>query len=369
MTLATFLLVALGAAQVSPSHDEAPVRSSDTLTAPPLMATPEACPPESETLYKEGFDALSKGDDEEAAERFRQVLELCPQHSHAPELERLARARLKPGAKLAQAAVFENTERPTRGAAASLTVIQTMHGAVQGLLLCAIAECADRAYPASALLGAGLGTLSTLLLVQDGVTPGQASVINSGTMWGLYFGVASLIALDLEEDEAFGSVALGGAAFTGIGIVLATTLKPTAGQVSMANSGGLWAGVLTTLFLGTVDGESTETLFGAQMASASAGIIAFSLLSRNLPVSRGRMLIIDAGGIIGGLMGASSMLLLTGNNDEDPILIGTGIGVMGGLALTAYLTRNFDARRLPPVAVTPTLMGRNGAGLAMGGQF
>ncbi|NVJ27902.1 hypothetical protein HUW62_42530 [Myxococcus sp. AM011] len=376
MTLATLLLVALSTTQVvdeARTGPDSPTRlSSETLTAPPLMTSPEACPPEAEARYNEGFDALIRGNDSEAAEAFAEVLSVCPQHAYASELGRLTRARLKPGAKLAQAAVYENTERRSGGAVASLTVVQTLHGATQGILLCAIAECRDQNYVAASMLGAGAGVTSALLLSQGGITSGQAAVINSGTVWGFWFGTASMQAFDLEGDDALGAVVVGGAGFTGVGVLLANLVNPTAGQVSMANSGGLWAGVVTALFLATSESDDTKSFFAAELAATSAGIIGLAVLSRSVPVSRGRMLLIDAGGIVGGLLGASTMYTFTGGDNGangDAILISAGVGALGGLALTAYLTRNFDAPRVPQVMLTPTLMGKEGAGMALAGQF
>ncbi|TQF10661.1 hypothetical protein FJV41_38350 [Myxococcus llanfairpwllgwyngyllgogerychwyrndrobwllllantysiliogogogochensis] len=379
MTLATLLLVALSATQVGDEAQTAPASSapltSETLTAPPLMTTPDACPPEAEARYNEGFNALIQGKDTQASEAFTEVLAVCPQHPYATEFGRLTRARLKPGAKLAQAAVYENTERRSGAAVASLTVVQTLHGATQGILLCAIADCRDQGYVAASMLGAGAGVTSALLLSQGGITSGQAAVINSGTVWGFWFGIASMLAFDLEDDDALRAAIIGGAGFTGVGVLLANLVQPTAGQVSMANSGGLWAGVVTALFLATSESDNTKSFFAAELAATSAGIIGFAVLSRSLPVSRGRMLLIDAGGIVGGLLGASTMYTFTGGDDGDSgdngdaILISAGVGVLGGLALTAYLTRNFDAPRLPQVMLTPTLMGKEGAGMALAGQF
>jgi hypothetical protein len=99
------------------------------------------------------------------------------------------------------------------------------------------------------------------------------------------------------------------------------------------------------------------------------GLISFALLSQSMPVSRGRVLLIDAGGILGGLLGAAAVALAT--DDGDPILVGAGVGVLGGLGLATWLTSDFDApaRTGPQVTLAPTLMGREGAGLVLGGRF
>ncbi|WP_338871116.1 hypothetical protein [Myxococcus stipitatus] len=372
MTLATFLLVALSAGQVgveAPPPATAAPAAVDTLSAPPLMPTPDACPAEAETRYNEGFDALIQGQDHEASRAFEQVLALCPQHPYASELGRLTRARLVPGAKLARAAAEPvNGERRSGGATASLMVVQTLHGATQGILLCSIADCSSQGYATSALLAAGLGATTAALLAQGGITAGQSSAVNSGTVWGLWFGLSSILAFDLEDERALSTVMIGGAAFTGVGALIAATLQPTSGQVSMVNSGGLWAGLVTTLFVGSINDVDVKTVFSAGMLASAAGIVGLSLLAHDLPVSRGRILLIDAGGLLGGLLGASTMFMFT-QDDDYAILFSTGLGAAGGLALMTYLTRNFDSPGLPQAVLTPAIMGRNGAGLAMAGRF
>ncbi|MBZ4418739.1 hypothetical protein [Myxococcus sp. RHSTA-1-4] len=372
MSLATLLLLTLAAAQATPTEPppKAP-REPATVTAPPLVPTPEACPASAESDYTEGFHALVEGRDREALESFERVLAACPQHPYATELLRLARTRLIPGGRLAAAAASElGPEGRSDSALAAMTVVQTLHGAAQGVLLCAIAECSGQAFAGASVLGAGAGAASVLLLAKEhGVTSGQAAAINSGTVWGFWFGIASLLALDLEGDEAIGAAMLGGAGFTGVGIALALVARPTAGQVSMANSGGLWTGAVTALLLATSDSDDTQTFFAVELGATAAGIVVLGVLSNTFTVSRGRMLIIDAGGIIGGLLGAAATYVAAGDDAGDSILVGSAVGVVGGLALTTYLTRNFDAPEAPQATLTPALLGRDGMGVAVLGRF
>jgi hypothetical protein len=260
-------------------------------------------------------------------------------------------------------------EAPSGGARASLTVVQTLHGMTQGILLCAIAECEGRVFVAVSLLGASAGAASSLLLTENGLTSGQASAINSGTLWGFWFGIAGLSAFDLEGDAVLAAPMLGAAGLTGMGILLAQFVRPTAGQVSMANSGGLWAGVVMALLLATSNGSDSQTFFAIELGTTAVGLLSLGLLSNTYPVSRGRVLIIDAGGILGGLLGASVTYLVAGNDVGDGILIGTAAGVIAGLGTAAYLTRDFDASDAPQATVVPAVMGREGAGVAVVGRF
>lgn len=370
MMLATLLLLATVSAQSVETLSASEASAPETATAPPLVSTPDACAPGSEADYSAGFDALVSGDDAKALKLFERVLADCPQHPYATELARLSRTRLVPGGRLATAAASELGREPHSSAArASLVVVQTLHGAAQGVLLCAIGDCSGQGYAAVSLLGAGAGAASSLLLTRGGVTDGQAAVINSGTVWGFWFGIATLLAFDLDGDNAFGAAILGGAGFTGVGVLLAHLVSPTSGQVSLANSGGLWAGVVTALFVATSDSNDMKRFFAVELGATAAGILSMAILSKYVPVSRGRMLIIDAGGILGGLVGASAVYLTAGNDAGDSILVGSGIGVLGGLALTTYLTRNFDIADAPQVTLAPLTTPRGGTGISMVGRF
>ncbi|RKG73382.1 hypothetical protein [Corallococcus terminator] len=379
MFLAPFVLAVLVAAQPgSPARDDAPVPPDSavlrTMPSPPLVeGPPEACAAESD--YLAGFDALVRGEDAQAVESLERVQEACPQHPYAPELARLARARLTPGGRLAQETLARpvvSEEGTSRGARASLTIVQTLHGITQGILLCEIAGCDDsRAFVAVSLLGGGAGAAAALLLTQGGLTPGQAAAINSGTVWGFGYGLASISSFDLDGDNALASVMVGAAGFTGLGVLIAEFGNPTAGQVSLTNSGGLWAGVIAGLLMATQDTNETRTFFAIEQVVVGGGLISMALLSRNLDVSRGRMLLIDSGGILGGLTGLSALFLLLGDDANSEVyLVGTATGVVAGLAATAFLTRNFDAPDAPAVTIVPAAMGRHGGmGLAMLGQF
>ncbi|WP_223641871.1 hypothetical protein [Corallococcus sp. EGB] len=374
MLLAPFVLALLVAAQPGPL----PQPSAGAVSAPPLLASDEACAAESD--YAAGFDALVYGQDAQALELLERVMLVCPHHPYAPELARLARTRLEPGARLAQDTLARPgalppeavpREAPSQGARASLTVVQTMHGVTQGILLCAISHCQDtRAYVALSLLGGGAGAAISLLTTRGGLTQGQAAAINSGTVWGFGYGLASMSSFDLEGDQATGMVMAGALGFTGLGILVAEFARPTAGQVSLTNSGGLWAGVVVGLLMATQEGE-TRDFIGIEQGVVGAGLLTFALVSRNLDISRGRVLLIDAGGILGGLVGLSALYLALNTDNRDALLVGTSVGVVAGLGTATFLTRDFDAPdATPAVSVVPAAMGRHGGmGLAVLGQF
>ncbi|KFE66668.1 hypothetical protein [Hyalangium minutum] len=357
------LLIVLATAAAAPQAD-AP------LSTPPLPSSSDTCAT-AEADYTRGFDALVAGDDHSALEAFEHVLAACPTHPYAGELARLTRTRLGPGAKLAEAALLIAPEKPSGFARGSLVVWQTGHGATQGALLCGIIDCDGRGYLAASLLGAGVGAAVSLYAThENGVTSGQSAAINSGTTWGVWYGLAATQVFDIDDESALATVMGSTLSLTGAGIAVALLTHPTAGQVSLANSGGLWSGVITALILAAAGDGERSAFFAIESVVTGVGITSFAVLSQSLPVSRGRMLLIDSGGILGGLLGAATVALL-GANDGEPIAIGAAVGAVGGLALTAYITRDFDgpSTPAPEVAVAPTVMGRGGVGLALGGRF
>ncbi|NOK23568.1 hypothetical protein HMI50_41965, partial [Corallococcus carmarthensis] len=214
MLLAPFVLAVLVAAQPGPPTQEGAASSADTVSAPPLVASDETCAAESD--YVAGFDALVRGEDARALEELERVIQVCPGHPYAPELARLARTRLDPAARLAQDTLARpvvaepgvtSKEGPSQGARASLTVVQTLHGITQGVMLCSISNCQDgRAFVAVSLLGGGAGAAISMLATRSGLTQGQAAAINSGTVWGFGYGLASGSSFDLEGDSATGAV-------------------------------------------------------------------------------------------------------------------------------------------------------------------
>ncbi|MFL5348027.1 MAG: hypothetical protein ACJ8AT_24820 [Hyalangium sp.] len=368
-----FLVLVTSAGAQASDTPAAAARPSDApsapLSTPPLPSASDPCA-RAEADYTQAFDALVKGQDEQALAALERVLALCPTHPYASELARLERARLTPGAKLAQAAVL-GMEEPTRFARGSLVVWQTLHGATQGALLCAIADCEGRAFLGASLVGAGIGAgVSWLITDHTGITPGQSGAINSGTSWGVWYGIALHELLDTNDGKAqAGLVMAGMVSLTGVGIAIAVLGTPTAGQVSMANSGGLWAGVVPALFLAALDGGSTKTFFAIETAVSTAGILTFAVLSASYLPSQGRVLLIDSGGILGGLLGAAAVAIAGANGQG--VAVGAGLGALAGLGLTTYITRDFDApdTETPRVALAPAVMGRGGAGLAIGGRF
>ena len=106
----------------------------------------------------------------------------------------------------------------------------------------------------------------------------------------------------------------------------------------------------------------------ATAAAMDAGLLIGVGLANSYDLSRNRVLIIDAGALAGGLTGVGiAWLILGGTTDSD----GQGIagaalgGMLGGIAITAYATRDLDADDAASAAApsVPAVLARDPDGL------
>lgn len=314
-------------------------------------------------IYDRAFVKLASGDTENARVLLQQLVADFDDHPAANQ----AAARLRElDISTGRPAPLANGERPRKFARGELALLMTAHGVYLGSNACAMANCTSlRARVASMMLGGGLGLGGSLLATRRGITQGQAQLITSASAWGL--ANAWLILGDGSDTDRNGSITqfvthgLGVAA----GVGLWRVWKPTSGEVSMANSGFLWTPVLYALGSSIIDRDIS--LRGLVVA-ADLGIVAGVALGALMPgMTRGRTLVIDAGGILGFLAGGLIVVTADANSaagTSTPLLLGT----VGGLLAAGYATRDWN---LPNVGgntrMTVMPVGREGWGLGLTG--
>ncbi|MEK7704521.1 MAG: hypothetical protein AAB426_06135 [Myxococcota bacterium] len=261
-------------------------------------------------------------------------------------------------------------EKNEPGARAELALYQTLHGIGVGIELCILAECDDpKAAIAVPTLAGGFALWISLLTTQGGITPGTAMAADTGTSWGLWHAIVTAAVVDeIDESKEIVSTLMAGQALgLGTGIAIARTLSPRAGQVALADTMGTWAGVLA--LLGHAANEfhgRSNTKWLTILAASDVGFAAGALLAPQFDMSRGRTLVIDAGGILGMLAGMGVAIIVdVGPDTTVPGFFGSAIaGTVLGLGLTTYLTQDWDVPELPAqVMVVPT----DGGGMALVG--
>ncbi len=342
--------------------------------------------------YHHAFEMLASGDTSGAVATLESLRRDHPHHPAAARATHLLSILSSSPARLGNSAIgvpppptgtpppppadASMALQPTSSARAELIFFQTLHGLSLGLEMCALVECnSTQTWVLLPMLGTGAGLGLSFVLSSDGVTPGLARALTSGVEWGAWHAVALGVATEaFDQTPSVGlGLALGQLGGLGLGAGLYALLHPTAGQVSLTSSGGIWTTVVTlfTAELFRVQFD-TSSLFLTAMLASDAGLVAGGLLAANKPMSAGRVLLLDAGGLLGGLLGVGVDLLAQGDNPDETVLGGLGlVGTVGGLSLSYWLTRSWDARPgAPASSLSPTLaFVRGGAVAGIGGQL
>lgn len=236
-------------------------------------------------------------------------------------------------------------------ARAELAFWQTLHGILLGVEACAVLECNDlRAGVGATLVGGGTGLGLSLWATQDGITPGRAHLLNSATGWGLWNALAAGVALGIDDGRAGAGLLMAGQ-LGGLGAAAALwpEFRPQAGDVGLVNTGGIWSGVLTGFAMGALEARLDEhQTFGLLLAATDLGGVAGAALASAHPMGRGRVLVLNAGGVVGALAGFGLALLVGGEGVGAPAFYGAGIaGTITGLALGAWLTQDWALMTKP----------------------
>ncbi|MGM0556717.1 MAG: tetratricopeptide repeat protein [Myxococcota bacterium] len=357
--LLVLILLAFGAsasAQETAEEPPAPPDAEETREATEVDEVDEV-EAEAWTLLERALNALAQRDDAAAKRYLERLHANYPDHpaaeASADALETLGGER--PSAFLTSTRPSDESSEKKRGpeedatgiARAELAIFQTINGLAVGAELCGVAVCDDpRLVIGSLAGGAGLGLGLSLYASRDGITPGHALAINSGTFWGAVNG--GFLDLSLGSPNAFPNrrapalLAGGQLAGMAVGHLAYANLEPDAGDVALMNTTGLWSGVMMMLVNGIVFPE--QAVFArSTLAAVDLGLIGGAVLSKYFPMSRGRAFVIDAGGLVGALTGVGAYLFFTGGDGESEggftsALVGAG----AGLGLSTYFTRNWD---------------------------
>jgi len=245
-----------------------------------------------------------------------------------------------PGTPAAESALARLDGRVTGGGETELRVWATSYGLWMGVAIPLALESEEpEAYGAGLLLGGPVGYLAAHRFARSRpVSPGQARAISWGGTWGAIQGAGWAIVFDLDDDrieDRIWSMIAGGAIGT-VGGVLASRSEITPGTATAATAGsvwGLWFGVATSVL---ADAGEDPTV-AAAMVTGNIGLVAGALAGNRLPLSRGRTRLISLGGVIGGFAGLGSALIAEVDDEQSAIafpLVGSIAGLIAGVALT-----------------------------------
>jgi hypothetical protein len=319
---------------------------------------------------------LVDGDTEAAKAGFEALAREHPDHAAGRAAAEIGRALASGSLGWRIAAVDDafSAETPTALARAELVVGQTLHGIALGGEFCGVVQCDDgRAIVAALVVGAGVGLTGSLLLTGDGVTAGRASALNTGTIWGGWNGLALLGSVAPSDfgQEAFAVMMASQLVGLGAGELAYRLWTPTGGDVAMANSAGAWLGAFTLFGLAATSFDAdSRAIFATLLVASDLGLVGGALATSWVRMSRGRVLLIDTGGLLGTLLGFGVTVLAAGDNVEPSAVFPAGIiGGLAGLGLTAYLTRNWDLPDTAPQAHLMLAPTEGGMTVGLGGRF
>jgi hypothetical protein len=258
-------------------------------------------------------------------------------------------------------------ERNEAGARAQLALYQTLHGIGVGIELCALADCNDaKIVVSAATLGGLLGLGTALYATRNGITEGHARAIDTGTVWGFWQALAlSAVDSDNFSGRQWAGILLAGQlAGLGVGEAVGELVKPRAGTVALADTAGTWAGVLTLLgHAATNFSASKNATWLSILALSDVGFALGAAGGQFIQMSGGRTLIIDAGGIMGMLVGMAAATVASKTpSANDGFFFGSAIaGSVIGLGLATWLSTGWDEPEIPAhVLIMPT----QGGGMA-----
>jgi hypothetical protein len=313
--------------------------------------------------YDQAFEALMRGDRDEA----RRLLEIVAARGEGdPWGKRAAELLLALSGQPKSSG--SRLEQKSSTARAELALFQTLNGAFAGLMACGAGGCFDSSSAVPAVLlavgGAGAGLAGSLLATRNGIHPGHTQLVNSGTVWGIWNSIALLAILDVDDLETImGGLLAGSAGGSALGMALWPVLRPTSGQVATTNTVAAWSLALTSFAQGAFFDEldlDADELFTTMLIVSDAGLVAGGFLARRFPASRGRMLMIDAGGVVGSLAGAGTAVLIQGDDIERETFFRAMLpGAAIGLGAAFFLTRNWDG---PDVPVSTAFVPVHGGG-------
>jgi hypothetical protein len=237
-------------------------------------------------------------------------------------------------------------EQPNGFARAELVFWQTLHGVLLGVELCVLLECDDIRLGIGSMVAGGAGGLTlSLMATPNDITSGHAHLINSATMWGIWNALAlNIIVEDWGSEKMPVAVMMGGQlAGLGSGIALWDKVKPTAGDIALVNSAGVWSGILSAFAVNTLQLDlNSREWFTTLLASTDVGGMAGGWYSTIEPMGAGRVFIINASGVVGTLFGFGVAVIIQGEEVTDSLMSGAGmLGALAGLGAGWYFTSDW----------------------------
>jgi len=177
---------------------------------------------------------------------------------------------------------------------------------------------------------------------------GWREVLGIGRKTEQYCDVYGCYSWENDPDEApFSAAIVGG--LTGLisAAVVAQKVNPSHGDATMIELGSWWGGWygLAGAVVANVEDENAGLTWA--LMGGNIGLVASALATRSLEMGAGRARIISAAGLAGGVAGLGLDLLMSVDDKETAVLIPTITSALGLIA-GGFMTQKFDSGRPAP---------------------
>jgi len=200
-------------------------------------------------------------------------------------------------------------------------------------------------YGAALIAGSIAGLAGSLRLTRGmKLSDGQVSLIRFGGAWGIWQAIGAGIIADTSGKGVVGASMAGGLVGLAVSGSIVRNRNISPGDATMINFGGIWGTWFAICGAMLADLEDSDDVLLSAMIGGDVGLCTMAALSPRLKMSQARARLINIGGIVGTLYGLGTNILFEIDLKRDFWNILLISGVLG-LATSSYLTRDYDAEK------------------------
>ena len=312
-----------------------------SFSSPPLWAgeiESEVTALEARLIYEEAVKRVVDGEYDAALRRLDWLSASYPETAHG----RLATDKKQ------EIAILLQQPKPISGMSrAGLVSFGTLFTTWLGVGALILADVEDPVPYGLVLIAGPVGGLAGSLSLTRNIelSDGQASLINLGGVWGIWQAVGAAALADASEKPTVFASMAGGA----LGLALASSIVKgrdiSPGDATLINFGGIWGtwfSICGAMAARDRSRDNSKFVLGSAMMGGNVGLSAMAAWSTKLNMSRARARLINIGGIVGTLYGLGTSILLDIEPEDRSFWSLMGLGSVVGLTAGAYFTRNYD---------------------------
>ena len=229
---------------------------------------------------------------------------------------------------------------------AGLVVFGTLFGTWSGIGTAIILDPDEGMLGCAGCVAGPIGGMqASLRLTRDTrLGDGQASLINFGGAWGIWQATGAAMVADADEKGVIAASIGGGVLGFALSSAIVRGRYITPGDATMINFGGLWGTWFALCGAMIADLEDDDDILVSSMIGGDVALITMAVLSPRLNMSRARARLINISGIVGTLYGFGTSVLFEideGSNIWSAMCIGSVLGLAAG----TFFTRNYDSEK------------------------